>query len=229
MRVPVHRVLHDRVGQRMRPHRRRVPVSRRLTHPACCPSCRSRRYPAAPWAWASMRSASRSTTWSSPTSARSSPTPVPLPGRTPRPPPCSATGPPPCSPSRPPPAPNGPRLHRFDPAQLELFPTRPRDWGRLNPQDTSALGPKANLLLRDLSDYLRAGSEHPVQGHEGQIRQRERVFCVVGFRPGFFDAETVAIGQERAWWMTLQEEQGQSSRLDLARLRVCARERVRVA
>lgn len=60
--------------------------------------------------------------------------------------------------------------HCIDPAQLQLFPTPPRDWGRLNPQDDYALTPKANLLLRDLSDYLRDQGVDPRLGGAATLR-----------------------------------------------------------
>ncbi|MEU9662837.1 hypothetical protein [Streptomyces chartreusis] len=60
--------------------------------------------------------------------------------------------------------------HLVDPEQLELFPTPPRDWGRLSPENEYALTPAAKVLLRDFSDYLRGQGADPRLGGAASLR-----------------------------------------------------------
>ncbi|MGW0732512.1 hypothetical protein [Streptomyces sp. NPDC002851] len=60
--------------------------------------------------------------------------------------------------------------HVVDPAQLELFPTPPRDWSRLHPEDEYALTPEAKALLSDFSDYLREQGVDPRFAGTGSLR-----------------------------------------------------------
>ena len=60
--------------------------------------------------------------------------------------------------------------HVVDPAQLELFPTPPRDWSRPHPEDEYTLTPEAKALLSDFFDYLRERGVDPRFAGAGSLR-----------------------------------------------------------
>ncbi|MFG2133159.1 hypothetical protein ACGFNV_36035 [Streptomyces sp. NPDC048751] len=60
--------------------------------------------------------------------------------------------------------------HVIDPSQLELFPTPPRDWSRLRPDDEYALTPMARALYGDFTDYLRDQGVDPRYAGTGSLR-----------------------------------------------------------
>ncbi|MFC7265734.1 site-specific integrase [Streptomyces lutosisoli] len=79
------------------------------------------------------------------------------------------------------------------PAQLELFPTPPRDWGQLNPQDEYALTPTATALLSDFSDYLRDQGVDPSFAGAADLRTLRVLTAQLGAEAPIHEADVKAI------------------------------------
>ncbi|MFD9356482.1 hypothetical protein [Streptomyces sp. NPDC060031] len=83
--------------------------------------------------------------------------------------------------------------HLVDPEQLELFPTPPRDWGRLNPENEFALTPAAKVLLRDFSDYLRDLGVEPRVGGSASLRTLRVLTAQLGAEAPIREGDVKAI------------------------------------